>query len=269
MIKKFLEQKKFGIGLAPYIHLNVYLIDDEWSMLEEISKVLEIFYNVTLTLSKESSSLLEVIPVLRCLTTYLQKEYDLSQSSIAEKLLSSIHKRFSNYEQMKLLLFSTILDPRFKDRVFSGDHEKVIALNSLKQELEVLYNNCPDLFPKSNEQDISSNNNELIVKKSVFSDILPEHREIRQCNTAESEIETYLNEDLIHKEGDIYKYWSKSQLSGLKKLAARYHSSPSTSVDSERAFSTASFICSKSRNAINPEKVKQLIFVSKNIKFIE
>ncbi|XP_060871922.1 uncharacterized protein LOC132946101 [Metopolophium dirhodum] len=206
-------------------------------MLAEISKVLEIFYTVTLTLSKETSSLSEVIPVLRCLTTNLQKEYTLNQSLFSEKLLFSIHKRFPDYEKTKLLTISTILDPRFKDKVFSEENEKNIAVNSLKQELESV-------------------------------DILPDYREPQQCNTAESEINTYLNEDLLNEDDDIYKYWSRSQLSGLKELANRYHSSPSSSVDSERAFSTAGFICSKSRNALNPEKVRQLIFCSRNIKYL-
>lgn len=97
---------------------------------------------------------------------------------------------------------------------------------------------------------------------------MPDYKEAQQCNTAGSEIETYLNEDLLNEEDDIYEYWSRSKLSRLKELATRYHSSPSSSVDSERAFSTAGFICSKSRNALNPEKVRQLIFCSRNIKYL-
>lgn len=267
MINRFLEQKKCVIGLGPYIRLNVFLTNDEWSMLAEISKVLEIFYTVTLTLSKETSSLSEVIPVLRCLTTYLQKEYTLNQSLFSEKLLLSIHKRFPDYEKTKLLTISTILDPRFKDKVFSEENEKNIAVNCLKQELESVYNSWPNIVSTSNEQE-SSTDNIPILKKSLFRDILPDYREPQQCNTAESEINAYLNKDLLNEDDDIYKYWSKSQFSGLKELANRYHSSPSSSVDSERAFSTAGFICSKSRNALNPEKVRQLIFCSRNIKYL-
>lgn len=74
MITRFLEQKKSVIGLAPYIHLKVSLASEEWVLLDEISKVLEIFYVVTLTLSKETSSLSEVIPVLRSVSIYLEKK---------------------------------------------------------------------------------------------------------------------------------------------------------------------------------------------------
>jgi len=41
-----------------------------------------------------------------------------------------------------------------------------------------------------------------------------------QCNSVEVEIEKYLNEDLIDEKENIYKYWSKSKLVGLKKLGS-------------------------------------------------
>lgn len=49
-----------------------------------------------------------------------------------------MNERFSEYEQNKLLLLSTILDPRFKDRVFSGEYEKFQAQNELKLKLDVI-----------------------------------------------------------------------------------------------------------------------------------
>lgn len=119
-----------------------------------------------MTLSKETSSLSEVIPVLRCLTTYFQKEYNLNQSAFSEKLLLSIQKRFPNYEKTKLLTRSTILDPRFKDKVFSEENEKVIAINDLKQELEAVYNSWPNIVSKSYEQEISTNN--VPILKKIF-----------------------------------------------------------------------------------------------------
>jgi len=271
MITRFLEQKKSVIGLAPYIHLKVSLTSEEWVLLDEISQVLEIFYLVTLTLSKETSTLSEVIPVLRSVSTYLEKEVNKSnKSEIAEKLLSKMNERFSEYEQNKLLLLSTILDPRFKDRVFSGEYEKFQAQNNLKLELDVIYRNVTDtstVSPEIESEVVTINQHPL--EKSIFSHILPDHREPMQCNSNEAEIEKYLTEDLIDEKENIYEYWSKSKLIGLKKLAAKYHSSPSTSVDSERAFSTAGFICSKSRNALNPTKIRNLIFLSKNLKYLD
>lgn len=103
-----------------------------------------------------------------------------------------------------------------------------------------------------------------LLRKSLFSYILPDYREPQQCNTANSEVKIYINE-----EGNIYNYWSKSQLKELQYFAIRYHSNPSSSVDSDRVFSTAGLICFKSRNAIHPEKVRHLIFLLKNIKYIE
>ncbi|CAI6370945.1 unnamed protein product [Macrosiphum euphorbiae] len=181
-----------------------------------------------------------------------------------------MNERFSEYEQNKLLLLSTILDPRFKDRVFSGEYEKFQLQNNLKLELDVIYRNVTDtstVSPEIGSEVVTINQHPL--EKSIFSHILPDHREPMQCNSNEAEIEKYLTEDLIDEKENIYEYWSKSKLIGLKKLAAKYHSSPSTSVDSERAFSTAGFICSKSRNALNPTKIRNLIFLSKNLKYLD
>lgn len=155
--------------------------------------------------------------------TYGQKEYDSNHSSVAQNVLSSIHKRFSNYEEIELLLLSKILYPRFKYKIFSEQNENNIALNSLQHEFEAVYNSNPNRFSTTNEQEISNNSDMSLVRKSLFSDILADHRKPQRCKTAESEIKTYLKGDLLNEECYIYNYWLKSQLLGLNDLASTYH----------------------------------------------
>lgn len=103
-----------------------------------------------------------------------------------------MNERFSEYEQNKLLLLSTILDPRFKDRVFFGEYEKFQAQNELKLELDVIYKNFTDtstVSPETEPEVVTINQH--ILDKSIFSHILPDHREPMQCNSVEAEIEKY------------------------------------------------------------------------------
>jgi len=86
-------------------------------------------------------------------------------------------------------------------------------------------------------------------------------------NTPDVELNMYLKEELLNINGDIFQYWAVSKYKGLKILAEKYHSCPPSSVDSERSFSTAGLVCSSKRNSLNPDKVRQLIFLNKNHKY--
>lgn len=102
---------------------------------------------------------------------------------------------------------------------------------------------------------------------TIFSIILPTEILDVEQNTPDIEINMYLKEELLNINGDIFQYWADSKFKGLKILAEKYHSCPPSSVDSEQSFSTAGLVCSSKRNSLNPEKVRQLIFLNKKKKY--
>ena len=75
----------------------------------------------------------------------------------------------------------------------------------------------------------------------------------------------HLAEKTIHRMESPFEYWGKNKerFPSLAATAAKFLCTPSTSVDSERLFSTASNILHDKRNRLLGEKVETLIFLKK------
>jgi len=74
--------------------------------------------------------------------------------------------------------------------------------------------------------------------------------------------------DLLEVKEDPLVWWKEHQheYSLLSHLAKRYICIPSTSVSSERVFSTTGDIITAQRSALLPEHVDQILFLIKNLK---
>ena len=81
-----------------------------------------------------------------------------------------------------------------------------------------------------------------------------------------SEIDNYLNENVLSETADIYTWWHKNQKSFpiLSRIARKYLSIPATSVPSERLFSDAGNQITLKRSRLSPETVSKLLFVKRN-----
>lgn len=82
-----------------------------------------------------------------------------------------------------------------------------------------------------------------------------------------NELRNYLMEPTLDaKHGEnIAKYWAVSPYKNLKKVAHRFLCIPPSTVYSERLFSLAGNICDSKRNRLDPEKIKMLVFLNRNI----
>lgn len=70
-----------------------------------------------------------------------------------------------------------------------------------------------------------------------------------------SEIDNYLNENILSETADVYAWWRKNQKSFpiLSRIARKYLSIPATSVPSERLFSDAGNQITSKRSRLSPE----------------
>lgn len=105
---------------------------------------------------------------------------------------------------------------------------------------------------------------------SMYSKIL--NRESTGSNqgtlTAEEEVRQYLEESLVKQEHNVLDYWrNNTRYPSLRKLAKRYLCIRPSTVSSERLFSAAGALVDKKRNRLDPERVKMLIFLNKNLKY--
>lgn len=82
----------------------------------------------------------------------------------------------------------------------------------------------------------------------------------------QEEFDSYLNEPLQPPSTKVLDYWNLHiQYDKLRLLAKKYLCLPPTTVFSERLFSTAGLICDKKRNRLDPDRVKMLVFLKKNL----
>ena len=90
--------------------------------------------------------------------------------------------------------------------------------------------------------------------------------EVKTNITVIEEFKKYLNIS-VNLSSDPINWWKTNQndFPRLAKLAKKYLSIPSTSVSSERIFSTAGNLITKKRTALKPELVNKLIFLKKNM----
>ena len=74
---------------------------------------------ITHSISAELASISIVIPYIRILTRTLEKnENDNYIRTVKEELLKSLKSCFAGIEERKELCLATLLNPRFKDKMF-------------------------------------------------------------------------------------------------------------------------------------------------------
>lgn len=106
--------------------------------------------------------------------------------------------------------------------------------------------------------------------KGLYEEVLQEYDAEQggaSSTATQVQIETYLAEKTIHRMESPFEYWGKNKerFPSLAATAAKFLCTPSSSVDSERLFSTASNILHDKRNRLLGEKVETLIFLKKNL----
>lgn len=81
------------------------------------------------------------------------------------------------------------------------------------------------------------------------------------------QVQGFLSEAPVSRKESPLQYWNnnKSRFPTIAKVARKFLSAPSTSVDSERLFSATSNVINEKRNRIACDKAEMLLFVKKNL----
>lgn len=186
---------------------------------------------------------------------------------LKNNLLSSMKIRFMDIESHILLGPATLLDPRFKSKPFSNksklDFAKEILLSEMRTSLEI------ESDIKKNDDDDKSNINES--DKGIwtkYKQIFTTNSKKTCENSVNDELEHYLAEPVMNPENSVKEvghYWESSQYLRLKKLVHKFLCVPPATLFSERLFSSAGNIVDTKRNRLDPERVKMLVFLNKNL----
>ena len=260
MLQSILEQK-MALGAYATEHSITQLTSNQLDLITKTVKVLSPIEEITNSISTDEASASVIIPFIRAQQRTLKDQSDdYGIRAMKEQMLTSLKRRYADVEDNDVLVLATLLDPRCKDKFFSGSAEKLSARELLEEKVTEITSHeesAKEPSPKRPKSDVLK----------CFSDILEEAGVDVHCNTHSSTVDKYLSEPLItfHR-GNSFTWWAnnKTRFPSLAKLAQRYLSAPPTSVPSERLFSGAGDIYDEKRNRLAPENAETLLFIKNN-----
>ena len=127
MLQSITEQK---MALAAYSaeHDIPHLTPHQWDLIDKIVAVLDPVEEITRSISTEVASVSLIIPFIRAFRRTLENhDNDRGIRTMKSEMLTSLNRRYGDVESNESLVLATLLDPRFKDKFFSGAHEKTNA----------------------------------------------------------------------------------------------------------------------------------------------
>ncbi|XP_067280629.1 E3 SUMO-protein ligase ZBED1-like [Pseudorasbora parva] len=218
-------------------------------------------------------------PMLRLMTNILKEEKtDVKMTAeIKSGILQKLESKYGD-STLQLLRKATLLDPRYK-----VDHIDAEHLDVLKSQLEVEMvtfwkeKNKPPVRIRVEEEE----DDEKEVDGAAAAEMQPAKRpktlgrllgKVKQSTStipadqrAKLEITSYLQEEVIDGDDKPLEWWKEngSRFPLMANMARKYLCITATSTPSERVFSAAGNIVTPHRNLLKPERVNQLVFLSK------
>ena len=275
MLKRLIEQRKAISGTNAELNETLNFSTTQCQLAEKVVRLLQPFEEATEDISCNTSSISLVIPIINSLKRILiVEDDDTGIMSMKRKMSLSIADRFTDIERHEFYSLSTLLDPRFKDKVFSS-HAAVIHSR------EQLLAKCEEIISSSKEvQEVTSQAKKHRKEQEEGSMLWAQVDEImKSCLTTSSTalqgetseistmVDAYLAEPLLSRHANALDYWSKKKALWpfLSILARKFLTPPCTSVPSERLFSSAGNVVTDKRNRLAAEKVEMLLFLNRNL----
>lgn len=219
--------------------------------------VLNPIKEITRSISTEVASVSLIIPFVKAFRRTLEDhDNDRGIRTMKSEMLASLNRRYGDVESNERLVMATLLDPRFKEKFFSGVH-KINAKELLDEKVAEFTDKPRAPSPKCPKTDLLK----------CFADILEEAGV--EVDTHNAIVDKYLAELLIpfHR-GNSLRWWAENNIRfpPLAKLSQRYLSAPPTSVPLERLLSGAGEIYDPKRNRLAPKRAEMLLFIKNNLK---
>lgn len=272
MLQSLLEQRRALSAYGADYDLPAMFTDSQWTLVENMISLLAPFEELTQQISLSTASAADVIPSIRALTRLLEKTAETDQDAKTSKatLLEAVQKRFRDIESERLYTIATVLDPRYKDRYFP---------DALKPQIRELLSDVLAAGPEqqNGEGSLAASDSEPPEKvpragslHAMYAELLDEdgeHGGDDSCSSASSQMNLYLSEPVIPRNGQPLVFWqyNKGRFPALAQAARTYLCAPCTNVDSKQLFITGGNVVDDKRNKLSAKNVEMLIFIKKNM----
>ena len=208
---------------------------------------------------------------MRALRRLLSKQTDTDHGVKTTKtaLLDAVNKRFDQIECDPMFCIATLLDARYKDRYFDED---------VKQRARAILH--AHLLPAAGAEDETRDGESAHLQRKrqrpsgagpslhdMFEEILEENGPERPSTSVSQQLDIFLAEAPIPRGETALGFCRNNHLRfpGLAQMARKYLCAPCTSTESERLFSSVSYILDEKSNRLCCDKAEMLIFVKKNM----
>ena len=238
------------------------LTGDQWSIAEEIVKILKPFTVATTFLQAEhNASISCILPIIHGLNVSLQpSEPTASEDSVAAQQFKSIIRQelrsrwsLDDLDVTSIDVLGSALDPRFRQMKFLDDDKK----KEVKDEIKNMITSIPEISTSQSRPQDNEGTSAL--------DILlgPEELSVNDYNL---ELEAYFTEKPLPRDTNPLLWWKDNarRFNSLAKITKSLLCTPSTSAPAERVFSNAELTINRLRSSLNPDTVDALIFLNKN-----
>jgi zinc finger BED domain-containing protein 1 (E3 SUMO-protein ligase ZBED1) len=245
--------------------------DDDMPVIADVLILLKPFYEATIDISGETYVTISiVIPLVHCIRQNIKSSKPGTSlgKCLKLKIMDNLLFRFAAIENTPLYSIPTMLDPRFKNKLFDSALAVANTMKLLTKEATTNMNSNASAAADHEDPETSTEEQPL-----RFNSLWAPHTVVVEKNSQASETSTqsvlsvemrqYFAEPLMIRKSDPLLYWenNKCKYPNLHKLAVKYLSIIATSVPSERLFSSAGDIITPERNRLDDRNLDDLLFL--------
>jgi hypothetical protein len=278
MLNRLIEQKK---PLILYAADNNVVLPSahQWTLIERVVAILSPIERATRDVSAEASCLSDVIPLVVALKRALQNiTDDNGVQTMKAEIVKEIDLRFGDVTKEPLHAIATLVDPRYRGKLFAPSEldDAVKRLTELTETIALpsVTPLLPSLATTTTSPVIESAAKRAKLDDRSPLDLLDADLQAGTVvcveRSAADEVADYLRQQNIQRQLCPLQWWKLHQKDypRIAAIAMQYLSGPSTSVPSERLFSSAGDLYSDSRNRLSAHLAEMLLFIKNNFKFL-
>lgn len=252
---------------------SFFLLDTEWSNVENLIKILQRPKLETISMQNNEITLSEFFIKWKSLKEF----FSTNSTPFSQELYLAMEKREPKLLTHPVMFASLFLDPRYQIVLTSA--QRTIAKEHLKNLWFRINNTEANLNADCNNEMTGNEdaNSERCDTHDDFVDTFLLRMDQLNANTAvsthvseESKIQKILDEfdhvPRIDRTENILKYWQQNQhlRPELYRLSGILFSVPISQASVERCFSTLSFVVNKYRTSLKEETLENILLVKLN-----
>lgn len=250
------------------------LTDDNWQTMEDMLPVLRTLKCATTALCSESNVCISMVcPVTSTLLHKHLNTEDGESVKVTEfktTLAESLRRRMAPADSERagrLALLATAVDPRHKHLSFLDP----VVKQSVKEKLREKFHALADHSDEGSGSETTPEDEPAPTRKKMMTEdaIATLFGKVYDAegSAGRDELELFTTDPCIPLDEDPLLWWrdNAKRYPKRSRLAQRYLCVPTTSVPSERVFSTAGMTVNRLRSRLSPEHVDMLLFLNKNM----